>query len=237
MWSHRLVSLSPRAFAAPISFTSTSRSLHRCTVASSSATVQLGRNSTHSPFSLPTVMTPNPILRSTSRPISSSSSSSFPTSSFYSSSIYPSITSTFSYRSTASSPAMTQSKQLLGGVRGMANHRHKKMIKRAKGYRGRANSCFTVAKQRVEKAFQYAYRDRKVKKREFRKLWIQRINAAGRMYGVPYASLVNCLSRANIILNRKVLSEMATQEPLSFKGIVEVALSTATPTTRILTNK
>lgn len=135
----------------------------------------------------------------------------------------------------------------LQAVRGMANHRHKKVIKLAKGFRGRANRCFTVAYHRVTKARQYAYRDRKVtrckiliffvsfsclsppfpleqvKKREFRALWIQRINAASRMYGLPYSILINNLAKSEIALNRKVLSELAVTEPLSFKSVVEVA--------------
>eukprot|EP00128_Syssomonas_multiformis_P001885 Colp12_sorted_trinity150504_noHs@26022 len=111
----------------------------------------------------------------------------------------------------------------LQAVRGMANQRHKKMVKLAKGYRGRANRIYTVAIQRVTKARQYAYRDRKVKKREFRALWIQRINAASRMYGLPYSILINKMATADIALNRKVLSELAVTEPLSFKSVVEVA--------------
>lgn len=107
--------------------------------------------------------------------------------------------------------------------RGMANQRHKKVIKLAKGYRGRANRCFTVALHRVNKARQYAYRDRKVQKREIRSLWIQRINAATRMYGLPYSSLVNKMATSSIQLNRKVLADIAVTEPLSFKSVVEVA--------------
>lgn len=112
---------------------------------------------------------------------------------------------------------------MLDMVRGMANHRHKKILKLAKGYRGRAKSCYTVAIQRVTKARQYAYRDRKVKRRDFRKLWIQRINAGTRMYGLPYSFFINSMLRANIHLNRKVLADMAVTEPLSFKAVVVVA--------------
>mmetsp|Transcript_14813 Transcript_14813/g.22305 ORF Transcript_14813/g.22305 Transcript_14813/m.22305 type:complete len:142 (+) Transcript_14813:164-589(+) len=107
-------------------------------------------------------------------------------------------------------------------TRGMANQRHKKMIKLAKGYRNRANRCFTVAKQRVQKARLYAYHDRKVKKREFRKLWIQRINAATRMYGMPYNMFINGMLKSDIRLNRKVLADLAVSEPLSFRSVVEV---------------
>jgi len=112
---------------------------------------------------------------------------------------------------------------MLDATRGMANHRHKKILKLAKGYRGRAKSCYTVAIQRVTKARQYAYRDRKVKKRDIRKLWIQRINAGTRMYGLPYSFFINSMLRANIQLNRKVLADMAVTEPLSFKSVVVVA--------------
>ena len=104
----------------------------------------------------------------------------------------------------------------------MANHRHKKYIKLAKGYRGRTN-IISVAYRRVQKARQYAYRDRKAKKRDFRKLWIQRINAGSRIYGIPYSKLTNRLLCSNIKLNRKVLSDLAMTEPLSFRSIVEVA--------------
>lgn len=108
-------------------------------------------------------------------------------------------------------------------TRGMANHRHKKIIKLAKGYRGRGKNCYSIAYRRVQKARQYAYRDRKVKKREFRKLWIMRINAASRIYGMNYAQLINGLARANIIMDRRMLAELAVNEPLSFKSTLEVA--------------
>lgn len=111
---------------------------------------------------------------------------------------------------------------MLNDIRGMANHRHKKMIKMAKGYRGRANRCYTVAKQRVYKALQYAYVGRKLKKRDFRKLWIQRINAASRIYGIAYNSLIFGMTKTNIILNRKVLADIAISEPLSFRAVLEV---------------
>ncbi|KAJ1457710.1 hypothetical protein M885DRAFT_514738 [Pelagophyceae sp. CCMP2097] len=110
--------------------------------------------------------------------------------------------------------------------RGMASTKHKKMIKWAKGYRGRANRCFRIAIQRVEKAWQYSYRDRKVKKRDFRRLWITRINAATRQYGLPYGRFISGMLNkdVNIELNRKVLSDMAASEPLSFKAVVDVVL-------------
>jgi large subunit ribosomal protein L20 len=100
--------------------------------------------------------------------------------------------------------------------------KHKKFIKLAKGFLGRGNRCYKMAKNRVDKARQYAYRDRKVKKRDFRTLWIQRVNAASRIYGVTYNNLINQMSRSNIRLNRKSLSELAFNEPLSFRSVVEV---------------
>jgi len=108
-------------------------------------------------------------------------------------------------------------------VRGMANHRHKKIIKLAKGFRGRGKNVYSVAYRRVLKARQYAYRDRKVKKREFRKLWIMRINAAARIHGTKYSHLVRDLAKANIILDRKILADLAITEPLSFMSVVKVA--------------
>ena len=107
--------------------------------------------------------------------------------------------------------------------RGMANHRHKKVIKLAKGYRGRANRVYSIAYHRVQKARQYAYRDRKVKKRDFRSLWIQRINAGARIYGITYSTFINSMASAKIVLNRKVLADIAVTEPLSFRSVVEVA--------------
>ena len=107
--------------------------------------------------------------------------------------------------------------------RGMANHRHKKVIKLAKGYRGRANRVYSIAYHRVQKARQYAYRDRKVKRRDFRSLWIQRINAGARIYGITYSTFINSMAGANIVLNRKVLADIAVTEPLSFRSVVEVA--------------
>eukprot|EP01035_Chromulina_nebulosa_P027645 gene27645-36388_t len=97
------------------------------------------------------------------------------------------------------------------------------MVKLAKGYRGRANRCFTVAKQRVYKARQHQYTNRKNKKRDFRKLWIQRINAGTRIYGLSYSLFINGLLRSNIKLNRKVLADIVVNEPLSFRSVVEVA--------------
>jgi len=142
---------------------------------------------------------------------------------------YNSVRSIFSNRLTIlnlrTQIQLLKTENAVGNVRGrtFANHKHKKIIKLAKGYRGRANRCFTVAKHRVQKARQYAYRDRKVKKREFRSLWIQRINAACRMYGLPYSKFMSKLVKSDITLNRKVLADLAVSEPLSFKSVVEIA--------------
>jgi len=106
--------------------------------------------------------------------------------------------------------------------RGVAKKaRHKKILKMAKGYRGRAKNCFRVAIQKVEKALRYAYRDRKVRKRDFRGLWIQRINAAVREHGLVYSRFISGLKAANIDLDRKVLSDIAIREPETFAKIVE----------------
>ncbi|MDP2192927.1 MAG: 50S ribosomal protein L20, partial [Alphaproteobacteria bacterium] len=105
-----------------------------------------------------------------------------------------------------------------GGV--TAHKRHKKIIKLAKGYRGRSNNCFRIAVEKVEKALQYAYRDRRNKKRDFRALWIQRINAAVREYGLKYSTFINGLNKAGIELDRKVLADMAMNTPIAFKELV-----------------
>lgn len=108
--------------------------------------------------------------------------------------------------------------------RGVITHaRHKKILKLAKGFRGRSNSCFRVAIQKVEKALRYAYRDRRAKKRNFRALWIQRINAGTRQYGMPYSRFMDGLKKANIALDRKVLADIAAREPEAFKSLVEKA--------------
>jgi large subunit ribosomal protein L20 len=108
--------------------------------------------------------------------------------------------------------------------RGVTTHaRHKKILKLAKGYRGRANNCFRVAIEKVEKGLRYAYRDRRAKKRNFRALWIQRINAGVREHGLVYSQFINGLLHAGIELDRKVLAELAVHQPEAFKGIVEQA--------------
>lgn len=101
--------------------------------------------------------------------------------------------------------------------------RHKKILKAAKGYRGRAHKCFKTAAQRVDKTLQYQYRDRKARKRDFRGLWIQRINAAVREHDLVYSTFINGLNLAGIELDRKVLSELAISEPATFKAICDQA--------------
>jgi large subunit ribosomal protein L20 len=101
--------------------------------------------------------------------------------------------------------------------------RHKKVLGKAKGFRGRNSTSYRVAKEKVDKAGQYAYRDRRNKKRAFRGLWIQRINAGVREHGLTYSQFINGLKRAGIELDRKVLSDIAVREPGAFKTICEKA--------------
>lgn len=98
--------------------------------------------------------------------------------------------------------------------------RHKKILKLAKGFRGRAKSCFRIAIERVEKALQYAYRDRRTRKRDLRSLWIQRINAAVREHGLTYSQFTDGLKKAQIDLDRKILAELAVNNPKEFATIV-----------------
>ena len=106
--------------------------------------------------------------------------------------------------------------------RGVESRRkHKKVLKLAKGYRGARSRTFKVAKQAVTRAGQYAYRDRKAKKREFRSLWIQRINAGVRDEGMTYSRFINGLAKSKIKLDRKVLAELAYNNPEVFKTIVK----------------
>jgi len=104
-----------------------------------------------------------------------------------------------------------------------AHARHKKVIKAAKGYRGRRKSCFRIATQAVDKARQYAYRDRKVKKRDFRSLWIVRINAAARVHGLTYSRFMYGLTQAGIELDRKVLADIAVRDADGFAKLAETA--------------
>ena len=99
--------------------------------------------------------------------------------------------------------------------------RRKKILKLAKGYFGRRKNVWTVAKNAVEKGLTYAYRDRKVKKREFRSLWIQRINAGARLHGFNYSTLIGKLAKNKVSLNRKVLADLAFNHPEAFKAVVD----------------
>lgn len=108
--------------------------------------------------------------------------------------------------------------------RGITTHaRHKKIIKMASGYRGRSKNCFRIAVQKVEKALLYAYRDRRCRKRNFKKLWIQRINAATRQFDLSYSQFINGINRSGIKIDRKNLSNLAIQSPEVFSVLVDKA--------------
>ena len=108
--------------------------------------------------------------------------------------------------------------------RGVTTHaRHKKVLKAAKGYRGRNKNVYRVALEKVEKGLQYAYRDRRNRKRSFRALWIQRINAGAREHGLTYSEFMNGVKKAGIELDRKVLADMAATDPTAFKAVVDQA--------------
>ncbi|AFY80560.1 MULTISPECIES: 50S ribosomal protein L20 [Oscillatoriaceae] len=105
----------------------------------------------------------------------------------------------------------------------VARNRRKKILKMAKGFRGSHSKLFRTANQQVMKALRNSYRDRRNRKRDFRRLWIARINAASRMHGMSYSQLIGNLKKANIQLNRKMLSQMAILDPASFAKVVELA--------------
>src|ERR1700687_5845602 len=108
--------------------------------------------------------------------------------------------------------------------RGVTTHaRHKKVLELAKGYRGRGGTVYRIAIEKVEKALRYAYRDRRNKKRDFRGLWIQRINAGVREHGLTYSQFIHGIKRAGIEIDRKVLSDLAIREPSAFKSLVDQA--------------
>ena len=114
--------------------------------------------------------------------------------------------------------------------RGVTAHaKHKKVFEAAKGYYGRRKNTIRIAKQAVEKAMQYNYRDRKVKKRNFRALWIQRINAAVREHGATYGHFIHGLSKAGVEVDRKMLADLAVKDPAGFKALVDKALAAAGP--------
>ena len=104
-----------------------------------------------------------------------------------------------------------------------AHRRHKKILKLAKGYRGARSKQFKKANESIMKAGQYAYRDRKVKKREFRRLWIARINAAARINGISYSRLICGLTKAGVAIDRKMMADMAVTDAAAFTKLVEVA--------------
>jgi len=103
----------------------------------------------------------------------------------------------------------------------ISKNRHKKIIKMAKGYRGRARNCFRIAIERVERGLQYAYRDRRNKKRDLRALWIQRISAVTRQHGIVYSKFLNKIINLGIKIDRKMLSEIAVKHPENFKHIIQ----------------
>lgn len=107
----------------------------------------------------------------------------------------------------------------------VARARHKKVLAQAKGYRGRRGNVYKVAVEAVMKAGQYAYRDRRQRKRQFRNLWIVRINAACRELGITYSLFINGLTKANVAVDRKVLSALAIDDKVAFAKLVEVAKS------------
>ncbi|MEL6676834.1 MAG: 50S ribosomal protein L20 [Bacteroidota bacterium] len=102
-----------------------------------------------------------------------------------------------------------------------ARNRRRKMMKHAKGYFGRKKNVWTVAKNQIEKSWLYAYRDRRNRKREFRRLWITRINAGARLHGMSYSAFMGKVSAANVDLNRKVLADLAMNHPEAFKAVVD----------------
>lgn len=103
----------------------------------------------------------------------------------------------------------------------MVRKRHNKLLQQAKGYQGSRSRRIRVARQTVLKALSYAYRDRRARKRDFRRLWIVRINAAARLHGMSYSRLMNGLKQAGIALDRKVLADMAVRDPAAFTSVVE----------------
>ncbi|NBU64531.1 MAG: 50S ribosomal protein L20 [Chloroflexia bacterium] len=109
----------------------------------------------------------------------------------------------------------------------MAHKRHKKLLNQAKGFQGSRSRRYAVAKQTVMKALSYAFRDRRARKRDFRRLWIIRINAAARLCGVSYSRLINALQNAGIVIDRKMLADLAVHDMAAFRQIAERALTPA----------
>lgn len=108
-----------------------------------------------------------------------------------------------------------------------AHKRKRRMMKKAKGMRGARNRLYRVAKENIARSMMYSYRDRKQKKREFRRLWIARINAAARMFGINYNRLISGLKKASVMLNRKILSDIAINDKDAFGKLVEIAKSSS----------
>jgi len=106
-----------------------------------------------------------------------------------------------------------------------SRRRRRKILKQAKGYWGKRKNVYTIAKNAVEKGLQYQYRDRKVRKREFRKLWITRINAAARLNGTTYSKLLGAMNKKEMTINRKVLADLAVNDPEAFTAVVEEAMA------------
>lgn len=104
-----------------------------------------------------------------------------------------------------------------------SRRRRRKILKQAKGYWGKRKNVYTIAKNAVERGLQYQYRDRKVRKREFRKLWITRINAAARLNGVSYSKFIGAMKKKDMRINRKVLADLAVNNPDAFSAVVEEA--------------
>ena len=114
--------------------------------------------------------------------------------------------------------------------RGVTTHaRHQKVLTLAKGYRCRSSDCYRPALEKVEKALRYAYRDRRAKKRDFRSLWIQRINAGARLNGLTYSQLINGLNKANINIDRKMLADIAVKDAAQFSKLCDAAKKAAPP--------
>ena len=111
-----------------------------------------------------------------------------------------------------------------------AHRRHKRLLERAKGFRGRRKNVYRIAKQAVMRAEQYAYRDRRTRKRDFRSLWIVRVNAAARAHGLTYSQFMGGLRRAGVELNRKTLAELAVANAAAFSEIAEIAKKHAAAT-------
>uniref|UniRef100_A0A7S2YDD4 50S ribosomal protein L20 n=1 Tax=Entomoneis paludosa TaxID=265537 RepID=A0A7S2YDD4_9STRA len=115
----------------------------------------------------------------------------------------------------------------LGALRSFASKKHKNILRQCKGFRGRSKNCFKIAIRRLHKSWQHAYIDRRRKKRNWRKLWIMKVNAGVRQYSWSYSKFINALSKTGIILNRKIMSDLAAHEPFTMKALVDTVASTS----------